>query len=391
MTTTRTSALLATLMFALSWAPISVADQADSSDEQAIEHIRLLEKMLRDAGVEPPVRPNTLAQQVEEKDKPIIPPSFASVVFETEVAAINERTDKAAAAIGHIRRWLTKDDVKRRVASQDIIDTLTAWADNEMSKINTSADEVGGHMIADDAISLLEQDPLAKPFKQHMKSLKRNRTQWHDIVSMAAYRRAIAQAEDVGLTGDWALIDFQNINVRLDIKNISAKLTLITNNWPTSDAAKSAQANLDNWQAKQEQAIADLPAWRYTWQLDLINIGTETSTTIVTKPDGTVIIDEDQRQVYDPEKVLLYGTFQNTSDKPYRYTFVAGVTSGGFFKTPFNQLKQNQLIGFELIQTPLLQPGELHNWKAFVAVDSIRNLNRGGVTLVEIRERNAGR
>jgi len=387
MSITRTAALLVALLLALSWATASHAQPADASDEQAIDHIRLLEQMLRDAGVQPPPRPSALPPDREAKDEPIIPPSFASVVFETEVAAINARGDKAATAIGNVRRWLTKDDVKRRVAAQDIIDTVTKWAEDQKSKMDSSADPVTAYLIADDAINLLQQDPLAKPFKRYVQTLQRNRTQWHDILAMAAYRRAIAQAKDIGLLGDWALIDFQNTDVRLDIKAVAAKLTLITNNWPSSQAAALAQADLDNWQDQQAQAVADLPAWRYTWQLDLINIGTETSTTIITRPDGTIIIDEDLKQVYDPKKVLLYGTFQNTADKPYRYTFVAGVTSGGLFKTPFNKLKKNQLLGFELIQTPMLQPGELYKWEAYVAVDNIRNLHRGGITMVEVRQR----
>ena len=387
MHTFRTTALLAALIFALGWTTPGTADQTNNPDSQAIDHIRLLEQMLREAGVEPPLRPSALSQQQADEVKPIIPPSFATTVFETEVAAINERGDKAATAIRYIRRWLGKDDVMRRVAAKDIIDGLTLWAQDQEQAIDSTSDKVAAYILADEALVLLEEDPLGKPFKKYLQSLQRNRGEWHDIVSMAAYQRAINDAQALGLLDNWDLIDFQNIDVRLAIKAVTAKLKLITNNWPKSDAAQSAQTNLDHWADKQAQALADLPAWRYTWQLDLINIGTEQKTTIITKPDGTIYISEKERQVYDPEKVLLYGTFQNTSDKPYRYTFVAGVTAGNWPKVPFNKLKKNQLIGFELIQTPMLQPGELHNWKAYVAVGSIRNLHRGGITLVEVRER----
>lgn len=387
MPTTRTNILLTVFLLAVSWAGPSLADTPEPQDDEAIDHIRLLEQMLRDAGVQPPLRPDALAPPQDDEAKPILPPSSATEVFKTETNAINERSDKAATAIRHIRRWLDREDVKRRAAAQDIMKVLTAWAESELSIINASPDSVASYIRADDAIHLLEQDPLGKPFKQYMQSLQRNRSAYRAILAMAAYQRAMQQAQDVGLLGDWALIDHQNTDVRLTIKTITAKLTLITNNWPKSDAAQSAQAVLDEWDAREAQAIADLPAWRYTWQLDLINIGTEQKTTIVTKPDGSVSISEKERQVYDPEKVLLYGTFQNTSDKPYRYTFVAGVTSGGLFKTPFNKLNKDQLIGYELIQTPMLQPGELYKWQAFVAVNSIRNLHRGGITMVEVRER----
>lgn len=387
----RTTGLLAAVLVAVSWPGLNYAEQAVAGDAQTIEHIQRLEQMLRDAGIEPPARPDVLEEQAYDADAPIIAPSFATAVFETEVAAINARSGKSADAIEYVRRWLERDDVKRRVAAEDIIETLTQWSERAQARIRLSNDPIAAYIIADEAIALFEQDPLAKPFKRHMQVLRRDRSQWHHVTSMAAYRRAIQEAEAIGLTGDWSRIDFQNTQTRLDIKAVSSKLALIANTWPNSDAANAAQADLDNWQAQQDQIIADLPAWRYTWQLDLINIGTETRTTLITKPDGSVFLTANQRQVNDPDRVSLYGTFQNTSDKPYRYTFVAGVTSNAWPDTPFTELDENQLIGFEVLQTPVLQPGELYKWQAFVAVDSINNLNRGGITRVEVRERNPRR
>lgn len=391
MSTARTTALLTALVLTLSWSGVSLAQSTGNQNDAAIDHIERLEQMLRDAGVQPPARPGSLAAVSNVEDLPILPPSFATAVFETETLAINERNDKAATAIQHIRRWIERDDVKRRVAAKDIMKTLTAWAEAEINKINASSDPVASYVRADNAINLLQQDPLAMPFKRYMQTLQRDRSAYRGIVALAAYQDAIKEAQDVGLLDDWELIDFQNTNVRLTIKAITAKLTLITNTWPKSDAAESAQAKLDDWAAREAQAVADLPAYRYTWQMDLIETGTKTRTTIITQADGSVFVSENQRQLYDQETVMLYGTFQNTSDKSYRYTFVAGVTAGNWPKTPFTKLKKTQLIGYELIQTPLLRPGELHNWQAPVHVGSIRNLHRGGVTMVEISERNAGR
>lgn len=403
MPTTRTARHLAAVLLALGWGvaghaqPVDQADDAlGQAENPAIDHIERLEQMLRDAGVEPPARPEDLtgpnagaAPPAQEEDAPIIPPSFATIALETEAAAINARSDKSADAIKFIRRWLDRDDVRRRVAAKDIIDTLTEWSTREMARINAEADPVAAYILADDAIKLLGQDPLAKPFKRYMMALQRDRSAWSDIESMAAYRRALADAKAIGLLGDWKRIDFQNTNVRLAIKATTAKLRLIANSWPNSDAAKNAQANLKDWAEQEAQAIANLPAWRYTWQLDLIEIGTKTRTTIVTEPDGTVVIKESDRTLYDEEKVLLYGTFQNTSDKPYRYTFLAGATSGSYPKTPFHKLVKNQLIGFELVQTPVLQPGELYNWQAYVGVGNIRHVHRGGITMVQVHDRRA--
>ena len=415
MSTRRFTALPAALMFALCLStpahgqqepgasappPVDQAEEVQAQPgDSALDHIERLEQMLRDAGVEPPARPGTLTEGPEPEPEPkpgvvvepILPPSFATVVFQTESAAINARGDKAANAIKHVRRWLDRDDVKRRVAAQDIVKTLTAWAEQELSAVKTSDDAVDEYMLTDDAIRLLGQDPLAKPFKDHMRSLQRDRGAFASLKAMAGYRRAMTDAHAVGLTGDWELIDFQNIDVRLTIKDIKAKLELIVNHWPKSEAGQSARHTLKEWSDREAQAIADLPAWRYTWQLGLIQAGTETEVKIITHADGSVYIEEDTDIVYDPNQVNLYGTFQNTSDKPYRYTFLAAVAPSGFLKTPFSKLKKSQLSGYELVQTPVLQPGELFNWKVTVSVDSIRNLNRGGVTMVEVHERNARR
>lgn len=377
--------------------PIDQAgDRLGQPDDTTLDHIERLEKMLRDAGVEPPPRPDDLPQpaptiEKPKKDEPILPPSFATVVFESEARAINARSDKAGTAIEHIRRWLTRDDVRRRVAAEDIVKTLTSWAKAEMARIQSTDDPVTAYMHADNAINLFEQDPLAKPFKQYMMELRRDRATYRELEPMAEYRRALYEAELVGLLDDWDLIDFSNVGFRNTIKTITSKLTIITNHWPKSDAADIAQAKLDEWARRESQAIADLPAWRYTWHLALIQVGTETKTKIITRTDGSIYIEEDTDIVYDPNNVVLYGTFQNTSDKPYRYTFLAAVAPSGFLKVPFTKLKKKQLSGYELVQTPLLQPGELYSWEVSVSVSvsvgSIHNLNRGGVTMVEIHER----
>ena len=400
MTHQRSAALLVCLMLVLSFGSLSHAQPpVDKADQATLEHIERLEQMLREAGVEPPARPDDLAAQshpaqpeyVSRKKQPILPASFATVVFETETRAINERSDKSGTAIEHVRRWLERDDVKRRVAAQDIVKTLTAWAEAELALIQSTGDQLTAYMHADEAIRLFEQDPLAKPFKQYMKNLQRDRATFRELEPMAAYRRAMVEAGSVGLLGDWELIDFSNVDVRNTIKTITTKLALITNHWPKSDAADLSQAKLDEWSARQTQAIADLPAWRYTWQMSLIHLGTETETRVITNADGSVYIEEDTDIVYDKNNVILYGTFQNTSDKPYRYTFLAAVAPSSWIKTPFMKLKKTQLSGYELVQTPVLQPGELHNWQVTVSVDSIRNLNRGGVTMVQVHDRKAAR
>ena len=401
------AALLAALALVLT--PISryaqPVDEADASlgksEDASLDHLERLEKMLREAGVEPPPRPDDLSNPSDgerepaeqaggaealvdiETNAPIIPPSFATVVFETETDAINERGSKASAAILHVRRWLERDDVKRRVAAEDVIKELTKWAELEIGRVESADDPVDAYILADDAINTLGQDPLATPFKDFLKRLQREHRGLSAIKAMAAYRRAMIDAHAVGLTGDWELIDFQNANVRQMIKEIKQKLALIVNSSPNSEAGQAARHTLQEWEDREAQAIADLPAWRYTVQLAFIQTGTKQESIVITQSDGTTYIAERTRPVYDPNLAELSGSFQNTSDKPYRYTFLAGVSVGDYPKVPFTKLRKNQLLGFELIQTPVLQPGEVYNWQATVSVRNIRHIHRKGVTMVE--------
>jgi len=392
MTTRRYTAPLAALACLVGLSCFSPAVSAEpAADDQAIDHIRLLEKMLRDAGVQPPDRPNALRDTIDQTPKPIVAPSFASEVLRTEVKAINKRDRNAANAIRHVRRWLERDDVRRKVAAQDVIKSIEQWAAVEYERVEQAQDKVNAYIYADDAILVLGQDPLAKPFKSYLKALQQDRAAWREIESKAAFRRAMIEAERNGFTGDWESIDFQNNDVIDTIKSLTEKLTLITNRWSNSPGAKSAEQVLRDWEQRQAQALADLPAWRYTWQMDLIQVGTEQKTTILTASDGTIILDEDTDIVYDPNNVVLYGTFQNTSDKPYRYTFLVGVSNNNWLKTPFSEIKKNRLIGYELVQTPVLAPGELFRWEAVLAVESIRNLNRAGIGMVEPHELKARR
>lgn len=376
-------------------------DQAEGPQPQDanLEHIERLEKMLRDAGIEPPPRPGDQPAPLQgqplpqdapeqpaaeaEEDSLILPPSFATAVFEAESAAINERGNKSAAAVQHVRRWLGRDDVQRRVAAEQLIKALTEWADRERARIDSAGDAVDKYILADDAVNTLGQDALAMPFKDVLKQLQREHRGLSALKAMAGYRRAMIDAEAVGLTGDWELIDFQDTSVRQAITDVKTKLALIDNNWPRSEAGQAARQTLKEWADREAQALADLPAWRYTVQLAYIQTGTKQDSVVITKPDGTVYVEERTRPVYDPNLVDLFGTFHNTSDKPYRYTFLAGVSVGKYPKVPFTQLRKHQLLGFELIQTPVLQPGEVFNWQATVSVRNTRHVNRKGITMVE--------
>lgn len=406
-------AIVVVLLFVSMPSAAQSVDQADEGlgevDQANLEHIERLEKMLRDAGIEPPPRPGdddqpnddqaapqdapdtADAQADPQEDALILSPSFATVVFETESAAINERGGKSAAAVEHIRRWLGRQDVQRRVAAQELIAALTQWAEHELARVESAGDPVDAYIIADDAVNTLGQDPLAKPFKDYLKQLHREHRGLSGLKAMAAYRRAMIGAEAVRLTGDWELIDFQNGSVRQLIREIKTKLALIDNSWPRSEAGQAARQTLKEWSQREAQALADLPAWRYTVQLAYIQTGTKQDSVVITKPDGTVTVEERTRPAYDPNLVDLFGTFHNTSDKAYRYTFLAGVSVGKYPTVPFSKLRKNQLLGFELIQTPVLQPGEVYNWKATVSVGNIRHVNRKGVTMVESFDPNEGR
>ena len=65
----------------------------------------------------------------------------------------------------------------------------------------------------------------------------------------------------------------------------------------------------------------------------------------------------------DRQNIHLEGTFQNTSTKPWRYTFEARLAT-----------RRSQIISSEHYQTPMLQPNDLHKFKIKMTVEDISKI-----------------
>lgn len=378
------TALLLTTLVAL-----PAATHADETADEAIDHIRLLERMLLEAGIDPPQRPDALSGQSPSQPlPPIVPEELAAGTMANAIQAINSRGDSAAAGLQRVRLWASKRNNENAEASQQVLAHVQRWADEQLAaaKSESRADPVQGYMTADDALSILERDTIGQDLKAFVSGLKSDRKQWRHIESMAAYRRAIADAKAVGLLGDWADIDFQNINTKNEIERVTNKLSIIEKRWPTSEAGKDARKHLLDWKQREAQALADLPAWRYTYNLGFIQIGTDEKTTIFVGTNGdVVIVEEEEEAVYDKRRVVMFGTFQNTSDKPYRYTFNVGASRHFSNGKPWSGQAKG-LAGFTQVQTPVLKPGQVYNWEAYFNVPDIKDIKRTGVSGVEFHE-----
>ena len=356
--------------------------QDATPEAEAIEHIEKLEQLLRDAGLEPPERPDALLEEATNSIKLVVPNDVEAGPFKKQVKAINQRSKDAVAALRHIRNGMGHDDPARAKAAEDIIFAIYDWAQAQAENAAALAktDPVAAYIAADDALELVGRDPIGQLLQRYLKTLRAEQDDWRGIRSQAAFRRAMQQAEAVGLTGDWSLVDFGNSRVRDEIKQITQSLRLITNAWPGSTGDTLAAKTLREWQRREAQAIANEPAWRYTYNLGLIWVGTERETSITTLPTGEIIIEEEERPTYDRKRVQLFGTFQNTSDKPYRYSFNVGVSTQFKLGLPFPG--SSPVAGLAQVNTPVLSPGEVYNWSTEVSVrnaSDIRQVGLGGV------------
>lgn len=118
------------------------------------------------------------------------------------------------------------------------------------------------------------------------------------------------------------------------------------------------------------EAVENKPKWSVQYSMGLIERGG--GTRVVRSEGGRVFI-RNIRNV-DREHVLINGNFKNESLSPYRYSFEIriGRKSGG-----------NQIIGAWRYQTPLLDPGEIHQFEVKVPVRHVSLIHNYEVGNVE--------
>lgn len=130
-------------------------------------------------------------------------------------------------------------------------------------------------------------------------------------------------------------------------------------------AVAKAARNEDSTDEADESDDPSNPRYRVDYKVSLIYTGE--SDTIVyrtfdpLRPELAHTIIEKHPNV-DRKNVHIEGSFQNTSTKPYRYTFEIRLA------------KQNRIIGSARYQTPMLKPNILHQFKVKVPVENVKQI-----------------
>lgn len=123
-------------------------------------------------------------------------------------------------------------------------------------------------------------------------------------------------------------------------------------------AEEQAQAQR---QAEQRVREATAPDWTAQYQLGVIYKDGDELFVKVT--DGSVLVDSDQD--IDRRNVLVRGTFLNRSVAAWRYTFA--IRAGGVERFG----RPRRIVGAWRYQTPLLQPGQLHEFEVKMPVEDV--------------------
>ncbi len=129
----------------------------------------------------------------------------------------------------------------------------------------------------------------------------------------------------------------------------------------TVDAMDRAKAEREQ---KQQAADAIKPDFSVQYMMGLID--KDRQTIFVESTRGTVLVD--QFPQVDRKNIKVRGTFLNKSQAPWRYTFeirAAGET---------NIYGERAIVGQWRHQTPLLGPGEMHEFEVTVPVTNVRDV-----------------
>ncbi len=152
---------------------------------------------------------------------------------------------------------------------------------------------------------------------------------------------------------------------RLKIENEALRLALETiRSTPIRVAAvapgEEADAAEPKPKEKEEEVFIDEPRWTVQYSLGLIDNGGGIR---ILKPTIAGVVSIRDIGNYDRNHVAIRGNFKNESLTPYRYTFEIRI--GG---RPTLANNPPKIIGSWRYQTPLLQPGEIHQFEVKVPV-----------------------
>lgn len=145
------------------------------------------------------------------------------------------------------------------------------------------------------------------------------------------------------------------------------------------DERAAQQRRLQELQEAERKAIEEAPKWDLTYSLGFIKEKGKDVVYVDTVTGEVLISDTTQ---YDPSNVMIRGVFTNQAKVPYRYTFEIGI--GGKQPSTIFKPSHARVIGSWKYQTPVLAPGELHNFEVKVPlvadISEVANFEIGNIT-----------
>lgn len=132
------------------------------------------------------------------------------------------------------------------------------------------------------------------------------------------------------------------------------------------------QSAADQQKQQQQQTDAAAPRWNARYEIGLIRV--DNPTVYLTDINGRVFID--QYPTAERHKVKVKGSFLNRSLMPWRYTFEIRIAS-----TDPIGLNGRKVLASWPYQTPLLTPGELHNFEVEM---TLKGGDIGDIDIVQI-------
>jgi len=222
-------------------------------------------------------------------------------------------------------------------------------------------------MVLAAAVPALAQDAAARG--RDAAELQELRRQVADVTLQlrAAQRqleaiRDFLEEEDLDETFErWEKLRAELASERREIRRERARLQAAREALERTRRLNVEQAEAEREEAEAEARDAAAPDWSAQYQMGVVYEGGQEL--FVKTTDGSVFVDADQD--IDRRNILVRGTFLNKSARAWRYTFE--VRAGGVERFG----RPRRIVGSWRYQTPLLDPGELHEFEVKMPVDDV--------------------
>ncbi|MEM1353720.1 MAG: hypothetical protein AAGH88_02435 [Planctomycetota bacterium] len=300
--------------------------------------------------------------------------------YTTEVRILNRQEGSLTPVLRKLRRDLGHGDDRRAAEAARIMDRVGIWHQQQLDATRSRLldDRPGAYANATRMKALLRGDELGQPFSEIARELSRDGRELREIRAALALREALSLGEAVGLDGDLDAVNWSRFNQQKAARAILL-LQAVGERWQRTAAADEAARRLKLWHRRVNVLNEMAPGWRYTHSFALIPIGTDQRVTIRTDDLGNVTTTIDEEIEYDPRQVYMSGSFRNTSSRAYRYTFVVAVSSSLGQGDLFDPEDKQNILGYEQIQTPVLEPGEVWNWETVLRVRSVYQIRKADI------------